>query len=109
MSAGEAVISEFGDVEVAKLGEAADVEDIGAFQIAVDDVVGVQSAESLEDREGGLPYKLLFESFGEVHFASFLDHAFEVSPICVLHNDAEGLGIGKKEGGLVGDDVGGVD
>jgi hypothetical protein len=109
LRAGEAVVGELGDVEVTDLCESAHVEDIGAFEIAVDDVVGVQSAEPLEDREGGLPDELLFQALREVHLASLLDHAFEVSPIGVLHNDAEGLRIGKKEGGLVGDDVGGVD
>ena len=44
-----------------------------------------------------------------MHFASLFDHAFEISSVCVLHNNAKRLGIGKKEGGLIGDDVRHVD
>lgn len=44
-----------------------------------------------------------------MHLAPLLDHALKVSPVCILHDNAKRLGIGKEEGGLVGDDVRHVD
>jgi hypothetical protein len=97
LGASEAIIREFRDIEVADLGDSSNVEDIGAFQIAMDDVIFMQAAESLEDGEGRSPYELFLESFWQMHLYSLLDHALEISPIRVLHDNAKCLRLGKKE------------
>mgnify|MGYP003562608382 CR=1 FL=1 len=54
-----------------------------------------------------MPDKVLVESLCLLSLP--LDHASQISPVGILHDDVEGAGLGVEEGVVVGDNIGGVD
>ncbi len=62
-------------------------EDVGAFDVSVDDVVVVQELEALRDLVQVLPDELLGQE-GPL-FAALLDELVEVPAFCVVRHDAE--------------------
>lgn len=58
----ESVLSQLRNIQVPKLGDSVCKENVGAFDIPVDDIVLVENPESLEELNGNLPDKLFLES-----------------------------------------------
>lgn len=93
------------DIEVAQFVAALrGAEDVGALQIAVQDVDLVEGLESAGHLDEGLPELGLIEVRGPLEM--LVDLLLDVARICQLHDDAEGLRAVVEEGVAVVDDIG---
>lgn len=107
LGVGEEILDYLGDVHVPQLHIRSRDEDIGRFEVSVDDAFGMEFVESAGQLEEVANDRGLGESFLQfLHFLYFLSH---VSLFGILHDETEVLVLRVDEGLSVANDEGVLD